>query len=613
MTWPWRGLSLRLGLGLLAFSALFFLRPLEDAYILPQRLGLALAALLLLAAPGDLPWGRGLWLGLAWFAWRILCHAAAGWGPDTPAWLGWQGVLLALFLGSARVLRGEAARRGLAGALTAALLVGAAFALLGPLGWDPFAATALDQGFGHRAYGSLGNPDFLGGWLALLLPLALALSLRLAGARRRWALAAALSGAAALWLTQARGAWLAGAAGVAVALLVLRSAWPQALRVAALGLALGAALLLAAGPAAWMGRLRESADWQGASWQGRRMMTGLCLQMALQHPWMGVGPGRFTDAFLAGQAPRLSADRSQPYRYTEDAHDDWAQAAAEGGWPGLALWGALVFGALALAWRRGGVEGAALGGGLAALAVQSCLHFPLSIAPTQALAMAGLGLAAGWDAPAGRPWPRWAALGLALALGVALAQLWRQCLSSACLNRAAVLAQQPEGQAWRAPLLAQAAALRPEDVRAWTRLGRAQLDAARVVDAQASYRRALGCLPHLSEAWAGLSLAEGMAGDLADAEAHGREATALDPRSAEAWSNLAKVVYLRGDHAQAVALARQGLRQAPEGAAAWFNLAAMLYNDGQVKAAVEPLRCALRLQPAYPEAAGLLQRCQHAR
>ena len=44
-----QGLCLRLGLGLLAFSALLFFKPLEDAYVLPQRVGLALAALALAA------------------------------------------------------------------------------------------------------------------------------------------------------------------------------------------------------------------------------------------------------------------------------------------------------------------------------------------------------------------------------------------------------------------------------------------------------------------------------------------------------------------------------------------------------------------------------------
>jgi O-antigen ligase/Flp pilus assembly protein TadD len=602
-------------LGLLAFSALLFYKPLEDAYLLPQRLGLGVAALLLLAAPGSLPWGRVTQLGLAWFGWRTLCHLLAGWGPDSPGWLAWQACLLLLFIGAARALTRAEPRRFLAAALMAALALGAAFALLGPLGLDPSASSALDLGFGRRAYGSLGNPDFLGGWLALLLPLSLSVALRLPAQGRARAAAWSVTAlaATALWLTQARGAWLAGAAGVALALAVLGAWRSHGWRVLSLGLLLGLAALVATGPSTWAGRLRDAADPRGGSWQGRRLMSAVCLDLARQHPVFGVGPGRFTDAFLMDQAPRLAADRAQPYRYTDDAHDDWAQAAAEAGWLGLALWAALVGGAMALAWRRGGLEGAALFGGMGALSVQSLFHFPMGIAPTQALALCGLGLAAGWDAPAERAWPAWMQALAAAALVAALALFCRQALSSACLNRGTVDAARPGAQPWAGPLLQRAAELRPDDARAWTRLGRWQVDAGRLAEAQASYRRALQCLPHLGEAWAGLALAQGMAGDLAGAEASGREAVAWDVRAAEAWSNLAKVIYLKGDHALALTVARKGLELADAGAAGYFNLAAMLYNDGHARDAIEPLREALRRQPAYPEAQALLQRCSHAR
>jgi O-antigen ligase len=561
-------------------------------------------------------------LALAWLSWRLLCRLLAH-GPGTLAWLADQALLWSLFLGAAFSLDEAASRAYLARALGLVLGVEALYSLLGGLGWDPFQASVVDLGFNGRVYGSLGNPDFLGGWLALLLPLALAAALTARDRLRGAAWVILTAGVVALLLTQARAAWLAAAAGLAVAAWRLRPgrwAW-----VAVAGLALAAALGLAwnLADAGQRRRLAEAADLGSDAWQSRLLMSSEAVALAQAHPWTGVGPGLFTDAYLELQGPRLLATRSLPYRYTEDAHNDWAQAAAESGWPGLLLWAALFILALRTAWRRGGAGGAAVAGGLAALGVQGCFHFPLSIVPCQGLVMAGLGLCAVWDSDdqresralpgAGKAMaPAWLHWALAALLVASLGLLWRQCQSSACLNRGSALEGQPGAQTWRVQLLDQAAALRPEDLRAWTRLGRAELDNQQAAAGEAAYAKAAQLLPHLGEAWTGLALAQGMQGKLPEAEESGVRAVSLNPRAQEAWSNLAKVRYLRGEKDLAVATARQGLLQADESAGAWYNLAAMLVDQRRFSEAVPALDAVLRLDPEQAEAKRLLALCSHA-
>src|SRR5450759_1779729 len=86
------------GLALLVLSPLFFLRSLEDAYVLPQR-WVALGALLL-AFAGLQPQAYNpspvLGVGLLFFAWRIFSHSFNG-GASLP-WIVEQLVALGTLL-----------------------------------------------------------------------------------------------------------------------------------------------------------------------------------------------------------------------------------------------------------------------------------------------------------------------------------------------------------------------------------------------------------------------------------------------------------------------------------------------------------------------------------
>ena len=346
MNLRWRSLSRRLGLGLLAFSALFFFTALEDAYVLPQRIGLALGALGLVAGAWGLPLPLSpvFGLGLVFFAWRCLCHLNS---PDAPASLPWFAVQIPeffLFLGATVAMADPALRRRAAAALLVASGLGAVYALLAPMGWEPFVRGAVDLGFGRRAHGTLGNPDFLGGWLAMLLPLALTCGLASKGTARNWALGLAGLLTGVLALTLVRGSWVAAGVGCVVGFLVLGAKGFVGLHrqwrslVGAGLLAGGVLAVLTLGSPAGRGRLREAADLHSEAWKSRVFMASIALDLAREHPLTGVGGGSFEMEYLRRQGERLWTDRSQPFRLTEDAHNDWVQAAAETGFFGLLVW-----------------------------------------------------------------------------------------------------------------------------------------------------------------------------------------------------------------------------------------------------------------------------------
>jgi len=615
-----RALCLRLGLGLLAFSALLFFKPLEDAYVLPQRIGLALAALVLTAGVWELPlpFSAVFWLGLGFFAWRIFCHFCSPDAPPSVPWLAAQIPELLLFLGAAAALQVPALRLRAAYALLTAGALGAAYALLAPLGWDPFAGGAQDLGFGRRAHGTLGNPDFLGGWLAMLLPLALASVWVSKGTARRWALGVAGLLGLALLLTFVRGSWAAAAAGCSVTLAILgckgfKPDWRVALPWTA-GLILIAGLILALG-SGFRGlgsRLAEATDFRSDAWGSRVFMAGTALDLAWEHPLTGVGGGAFEMEYLRRQGERLWKEPSQPFRLTADAHNDWMQAAAETGFPGLLLWGALFVLALRAAWRHGGFEGAAVAGALVAFGVQGCFHFPWDIVPTAGLALLALAAAAGFGQERSfkgpRGWPVLAALVLVACLGLDL----RQAEASALLNSATSLQSDPVGMPLSAALLKKSAALCPEDERAWSRLGAAQMALSDPAAAVLSYQQALQDLPSSFGDWTNLGLCLGLTKRLSGAEVSLKQAVQLDPRSNEAWANLAKAEYLLGQKDEALATARQGIVEAGGSAQAWFNLGAMLFNAGLPLQAAPDFEAALRLDPNYPEAAAMIAACRRA-
>ncbi len=152
----------------------------------------------------------------------------------------------------------------------------------------------------------------------------------------------------ALALAASRAAWLSLALTLGVGLLVWRrAAWPLWLAAVALVVAGGVFV-----------RQKASGD---VSSQERLNRYACALRMAAERPWTGFGPGTFALLYHPYQKPEdmTRISRTEPIRRRGPdnygrgggAHSEYLQALAEQGWPGLALWLALVAGSLFTAFR----------------------------------------------------------------------------------------------------------------------------------------------------------------------------------------------------------------------------------------------------------------------
>jgi len=173
----------------------------------------------------------------------------------------------------------------------------------------------------ERPASTFGNPVFLGAFLVLVLPSALAATLSGRGAPRWLGAAAAGFGLPALLATQSRWAWLGFAAAVVAGTLGLVT--ERRLRWRLLG---GLALLAAVGLLLNRDALLRQHE-HGLIWRDT-------LRLAADHAW-GVGPGQFHAAFLPYASPELLEAYPRQAVIINDAHSEPLQLLAELGWPGV--------------------------------------------------------------------------------------------------------------------------------------------------------------------------------------------------------------------------------------------------------------------------------------
>jgi O-antigen ligase len=184
--------------------------------------------------------------------------------------------------------------------------------------------------------------------------------------RERLAAATLNLGVAALLLTRARGAWLAAAAGLVVLAWISRAAlgarWRAWLVPLVVGVALGGFLgdgkrLLApqveiGGPLLSTGDVTTEVRF--SIWRGT-------LRLVQEHPLLGIGLGRFREAFPPYREPgeaRLPGREGLPTE-VDHPHDELLLAFAEGGVPaGLCLLGFLLLTLRRAAARATGAAGA---------------------------------------------------------------------------------------------------------------------------------------------------------------------------------------------------------------------------------------------------------------
>lgn len=315
---------------------------------------------------------RAVAAALVFFVVANLLSAAANPHYPGPMWKH----LLDLACGVSALVLFAQLGRGRAFRSRLAFLLAATVALLGlhavlqelrldPVPWKVSMERQFDWGIDLllRVTGTFGNPTYLAGYLALVLPLLLCAGVgERPGARRGALLAGWLVGCVALGLTFSRGGAVGWLAGMAVVLAgssrwlradlcgwrVLWQAaprlWTGALAAAGVALVVGA---VAFGPAlsAAFGRLFD------ASARSRTYIYQGTLAMIADRPLLGFGPGTFTVHFPDYWPPRLSDIEPRSERGVSHAHSELLQVAAETGLLGLAAFSALLVVTVGLAVR----------------------------------------------------------------------------------------------------------------------------------------------------------------------------------------------------------------------------------------------------------------------
>ncbi len=255
----------------------------------------------------------------------------------------------------------------------------------------------------RRAGGTYICPNHLGGFLEMLLPLALAYTLagRLRALPRIFLGYAALAILAGIAVTVSRGAWLATGLVLvvffAVVLMLRKHRLPAALLLIAL--VVGGALLVPRTVVAKLRFIQRSSpadDLRFQLWQP-------AYRLWQEHPWWGIGPAHFDT--------RFRAYRTEGIQLTPDrVHNDYLNTLTDWGIVGAALvasaWGLLGWG-VAKTWSAVRLSSADLGGksgsnkfafvlgatlGLLAILAHSAVDFNMHIPANALLAVALMAL-----------------------------------------------------------------------------------------------------------------------------------------------------------------------------------------------------------------------------
>jgi len=389
----------------------------QDASGLPKSVALAFAAALLV--------GAGLARRLAFRA--PLAPATPVLGPAalltvvailslarTPA--AGEGLVAALFLGAmltVMLMAGSLAARDLVlDSIMIAASIAGLYGIAQYLGFDP---VEWASHFRPRVFSTLGNPVFLGNYLAAVFPLVFARWLVTEREETKDLLTLLLAVLAlGIFLSWTRSSWFGLAAGTTVQVLLLAAdergrALFAANRVwllsAIVAVAIGLTLVSSASvggrpPVPVLERLSDAVNPQGYSARFRLVNAEVCALVARQHPVLGAGLGAYPAEYPLRRLRTRAALGSPGHFFASQetyAHDDHLQILAELGIVGLGLW--IWFLACALRWaaavhRAGDWFGLAAAGVIVTVAVDGLMNFPLRVVPSGWVFFATIGLLA---------------------------------------------------------------------------------------------------------------------------------------------------------------------------------------------------------------------------
>lgn len=634
----------RVAVGAVALSALVLWRSLLDIFALPKATLLWLAAIALVvlatvravrARRVEVPWTPPAAAAAA-FAVAVLLAVVTA--PDAVSALvgrtGRQiggGLYLTgvvLFLVMLRVTSRRADHALVARALTAAAAPVTLYAIVQGLDADPFRWASTE---GSDVFGTLGNANFLAGWLAIVLPLTLWRALAGRGPERIGAATVAVMIVAAALATGSVQGPLAAIAGVAVFVLaragrdelVARARSRAGIAAGAVVVALGIAVLAGPGPFA------DARHDVVTSFEGRVPKWQTALTMGGREPVTGFGFGGYGDhsrelrpASSASRAARLATDA---------AHSVPLDLLASGGIPLLVTYLAFV---ATVGWAlvralgtatgeaRGGL--AALGGAWAAYQAQSLVsidmphlvatHWLVAGAIVGSLAITYRELPSVAAAPGGKQRRRRAErpLGLAalpIAL-VALVAVWLALIPIRASYAGARAERLANGGAREEALAAFADA---ESIAWWEssypeRRGRFL---ARIEDfepADGALGKALDRNPRNFSATMNRARVAVRTDRVEDALAHYERAVELDPHDSEILAEVALYAASHGRRERAHELAVRAFELRPQTTRGWVTVGQALEAVGERDDARAAYRRALKRSPKHEDAEKGLER-----
>lgn len=557
---------------------------------------------------------------------------------------------LVLAVGIATAGRRAPARRRIMCAWVASAGISSAYAIVQHYGIDVFHWVSVDPL--QRALGTIGAPIYLGAFLAMALPFAMALSrVRMPP---RYLPAAIVMVVIALAVSYSRAAWVAAAMGIVVMMyasgrasarpvkreisiamtVAMMTVAPVAMRSVALAAVIafplavfvlwwlvsipgfkGARRALALGLAvaalavygdtrrpksAAMSRITQATASESQAASVRRTLMGVAMTLIPNRPVLGWGPDAFSIA--SSSVARDGVSVSEPLLYPhQSAHSEWFTAAVEGGVLGLLAWTAVILSLASLASDRTRAEqGLLTKKGSAGTAPACC---PTAFRRSDVAAAVFGGVAAFVVQGCLTPRGPITTLGLALCWGLicALEPAKRQGA------RKPVRIVWAMGYAWCALCLVVFSGTCAADFLNWR--GDRLHTQGRLEAAVPLYRLAAQCNPMepgYHRVWGESAL------ELASAE-QGIDAYTMAEDAAEAYSaNLAAEpgnglwraglaqALAKTDPVRAVTEARRAVHDAPYSASAWYALSQAYRARGDDVGELNALRAAVTFEPVEP-------------
>ena len=487
----------------------------------------------------------------------------------------------------------------------------ALYGIIQSLGGDP---TQWTTRFSSRAFSTLGNPDYLGGHLAALIPLAAVLTLR-SDNRHAWLSYRLMTVLflTCLVMTKVRGAEIAAAAAFLFIGFFFFRAWGRDLfnnnRKVILGF-LGIVLVIGCIGTLWKGNLPSLSE-SRVSVDQRIAIYKTAWEMIKENPLLGIGAGQVGMVYPAYQfKPYAPSDYSNhPYVYTEHIHNEFLQFWVEGGLAGLLLfiavlaaYGMAVQKTLAMPSVSSKDRELLLGvsAALVALLVQALSNFPFQIAPTAVLF--GLFLAAPL---ALRPAPaplqpfklsglQWAVMGLALFI-IAGAGLRMMGASIAYRDTAGETGLGNHNKAiyYGGRLVS----LSPHNPKAWNIDGQALDQGGQNDAALQAFQKSLDLNPDYVENLMAMADLRAKAAQLPEALELAQRALAVTPNFVGPLWVQAYCQYQLKQYPQAAASFQQFLGYAPQSPDAWTGLGICDIHLGKKADAIQAWRKAHQLAP----------------